>query len=225
MISVRQVAEKLFPLDDDIYFISFNGARVATALSDRHIFRSYLSRDDIRDIAAIARQHNMTLNGYRGREFVAEAETSWVTRYAASTDMTYSIVPNLDDALPEGSPKLLAMGEAQNMVACQKSLNDVAAGRWRTTNSKPNYIEIVRPDVDKGRALKLLIEHLGIAASEVCAVGDSLNDREMLTFAGLGIAVANARDEVKAVADYVTQRTAEEGALEEVRDLFFGERP
>jgi hydroxymethylpyrimidine pyrophosphatase-like HAD family hydrolase len=59
--------------------------------------------------------------------------------------------------------------------------------------------------------------------SETLAVGDSLNDREMVMAAGLGVAVANARAELKAVADVVLERSAADGAIAELAERFFPE--
>jgi len=63
---------------------------------------------------------------------------------------------------------------------------------------------VVAPEVSKGRALEALSLHLGISLSEVMAVGDGTNDITLLSRAGLAVAMDNAPDEVKAVADYIT---------------------
>jgi hypothetical protein len=58
--------------------------------------------------------------------------------------------------------------------------------------------------VSKGRALEALASYLGIPLAEVMAIGDGINDIPLLSLAGLAVAMGNASDEVKAVADYVT---------------------
>jgi hypothetical protein len=72
-------------------------------------------------------------------------------------------------------------------------------------------IEIVNKGVSKGRALKILGGYLGIEREEMIAIGDSENDIEMIKFAGLGVAVENAIDEVKKVADFITKSNMEDG--------------
>lgn len=71
------------------------------------------------------------------------------------------------------------------------------------TSSVAQNIEINAAGTDKGDGLRFLCEYLGVAPDEVMAVGDSRNDLEMLTFAGLAAAPANATDDIKAVADWV----------------------
>jgi len=77
---------------------------------------------------------------------------------------------------------------------------------WARTPAYPGiaFINIIAPEVSKGNALKVLASHLGVSMSEVIAIGDGTNDISLLSMAGLAVAMDNAPDEVKAVADHVT---------------------
>lgn len=75
--------------------------------------------------------------------------------------------------------------------------------------------------MSKGSALGLLAKKLDISLENCVAFGDSSNDIEMLETAGLGVAVANARDDLKAVADLVLERSSDEAALVELAERYF----
>jgi|SRR3989344_5113235 len=77
-------------------------------------------------------------------------------------------------------------------------------------------IHLTMPRVNKGNALKKLLQKLGYKMEECAAIGDSRNDIEMVRDSGLGIAVANARREVKDVAKYVTKKSHGAGVMEAV---------
>ena len=77
------------------------------------------------------------------------------------------------------------------------------------------YLDIVPKNVSKGAALKFLSNYLQINENEILAVGDNLNDLEMLKNAGVGIAVNNAYPEIKQIANYVTEKPVEKGAFAE----------
>ena len=64
---------------------------------------------------------------------------------------------------------------------------------------------------DKETALKTLVEYIGIDLSDVVAFGDDINDLGMLKLAGTAVAVSNAIDEVKAVADHITESNDQDG--------------
>ncbi|MER3404428.1 MAG: hypothetical protein C4289_04050 [Chloroflexota bacterium] len=72
-------------------------------------------------------------------------------------------------------------------------------------------VEVLHPHVSKATALQYLCQEFGISRRQVLAIGDNVNDVEMLGFAGLGVAVANASDEAKRVAQLIAPSHDEDG--------------
>lgn len=83
-------------------------------------------------------------------------------------------------------------------------------------------LELTAPGVDKGRGLLELARALGIDPAQVMACGDGGNDTAMLRAAGFGVAMANAQDEVKAAADYITLSNNEDGVAAAVERFVLG---
>ena len=77
--------------------------------------------------------------------------------------------------------------------------------------------------ISKGTSLNQLIQILGIEREEVIAMGDSYNDLEMIEFAGLGVAMGNANDDIKAAADYVTDTNMNDGVAKVVEEFILNE--
>lgn len=77
-------------------------------------------------------------------------------------------------------------------------------------------IHITNPEIDKGNGLKKLLEYSNIDLSEVMAIGDGENDMEFLSPCGLKIAVANADNELKEIADYVCKNKYGDGVAEAI---------
>ena len=114
---------------------------------------------------------------------------------------------------------LLITGEEQSnqpLHAIANSIQSVCNAAF----SKPNYLEIVPIGVHKAEALLRLAAILDLELSQVAAIGDGLNDIEMLREAGLGIAMGNAPEAVKSVADWVTGTNDEAGVAQAVQKLF-----
>jgi hypothetical protein len=88
------------------------------------------------------------------------------------------------------------------------------------TFSKPNYLEVIPLGVNKAEALVNLTKRLSLDLSQVVALGDGHNDLEMLREVGLGIAMGNATEEVKAAAKWVTGTNDEAGVAQAIRKLF-----
>lgn len=112
-------------------------------------------------------------------------------------------VPTTVAASPKPWNKTLMTQAHDYMEQVQAWLTPRLQGVGRTVFSEETYLEILPLGVSKGAALSRLLEREGIAPGEVVAVGDALNDKEMLELAGLGLAVENAAPELKRVADRV----------------------
>lgn len=103
--------------------------------------------------------------------------------------------------------KILFACDQRNMRVLERFLSRLISQEgWsiRTVKTEPNFLEIIPSDVNKGAALALVSKSLGVERSNVIALGDNLNDLEMLQIAGVGVAVANAHRSVKRVANFCT---------------------
>lgn len=86
------------------------------------------------------------------------------------------------------------------------------------SNSSPFNIEINPQGVSKATAIAEVCRMLGYSMSEAVAVGDSLNDLEAIKAVGLGVAMGNAQEEVKAAADAVTGTNLEDGVAQVIQN-------
>lgn len=82
-------------------------------------------------------------------------------------------------------------------------------------------IHLTDPTVDKGSSLEVLAGHMGLKTGDIMAIGDSENDMEFLKVAGLKVAVNNASEELKAIADYVTCKPHGDGVKEAISNFIF----
>ena len=101
----------------------------------------------------------------------------------------------------------------------QSAFGDIAV-----TWSLPNNVELNIAAANKGRALKVLCEHLNIDIRDAIAFGDGLNDRTMLLEAGYSVAMENGIEDIKSVADYVTDNNDEEGVARAIEKLVLRHR-
>ena len=107
--------------------------------------------------------------------------------------------------------KVVGIGSQEMIRTRREEFVRLFDGQLYVTQSSFDLIEFLHPAVSKGRALAQIAADLGIAADEVVAFGDNHNDIGMLRFAGLGVAMGNAEDEVKEEANHVTLSNAEDG--------------
>ncbi|UUZ89859.1 HAD-IIB family hydrolase [Paenibacillus sp. P25] len=109
---------------------------------------------------------------------------------------------------------------AESLAAIRKELE--SWGKLEITNSHPCNLELNPLGISKASGLEQVCGLLGITMAEVIAMGDSLNDVSMIRAAGLGVAMGNAQEEVKRIADQVTVSNEEHGVARIIREHLLG---
>ncbi|EDR98860.1 haloacid dehalogenase-like hydrolase [Anaerostipes caccae L1-92] len=107
--------------------------------------------------------------------------------------------------------------------AVGKDFYDKWGGRIYVASAGEKWVDCMNLGVNKGNSLKRFQEHYNISADETLAFGDNINDIEMLKRAAHSFAVANAREEVKEAANFVTDSNREDGVLKVLKAVLRGE--
>ncbi len=115
--------------------------------------------------------------------------------------------------------KVAGIGEESTLREKRRELERIFDGNLYVAQSSFDIIELLHPEVSKGNALSVIAKDLYIKPEEIVAFGDNHNDIGMLQLAGLGVAMGNAHEEVKAEADYVTLSNAEDGVALVIEEL------
>jgi Cof subfamily protein (haloacid dehalogenase superfamily) len=142
--------------------------------------------------------------------FVAEV-TPEARAYADFQRLEIHAVGDLRTWLDRDPTKLVAVGDPAALDELEAELEPRFADRLFISKSLPYFLEFAHPGVSKGSGLEFVAERLGFRPEETVACGDGENDRELLDWAGFGVAVANAHDEILARADLVVPDVEHEG--------------
>ncbi len=128
-------------------------------------------------------------------------------------------VEDVASIYPLSCIKVAGIGAENTLRVKRHALEHIYDGKLYVTQSSFDIIELLHPAVSKGNALSVIAKDLHIQPEEIVAFGDNHNDIGMLQLAGLGVAMGNAHEEVKIVADYVTLSNAEDGVAVVIEDL------
>lgn len=153
--------------------------------------------------------------------FVREI-TSETTAYAARSGIQPIAVGDLRQVLTSEPTKVLALSDDIELI-------DTLLGNLRNlytpaelylTKSVATFFEATHPAVSKGTAVQYLAEeHLGLRPENVMVIGDNFNDLEMIEYAGIGVAMGNAPDAVKAAANWVAPDVEQDGAAIAISEI------
>lgn len=216
--SVMKVIDQAQIHDDDEYYISYNGARIDQVGGD-NLYIKAIKREILNDLIDIGHEYGVVVQLYHEGKLVVEEENDLTKAYQTVTG-TPLIVNNDLKSLPYSIKVLYHDLDIPKLNEMKEVVEKKYDGQVHVFFSKKNYLEVLDIEVNKGLAVKFMAEKFGIKQEEIIAIGDGNNDSYMIEYAGLGAAVKNGVDELKEIADYVTEKTNNDGAVAEVINKF-----
>jgi Cof subfamily protein (haloacid dehalogenase superfamily) len=109
--------------------------------------------------------------------------------------------------------KCLMTAEPQKAAEYEKQLQEMYGDVLSIYRSEPFFIEIMPKNIDKANSLDRMLETVGLTRENTICCGDGFNDMTMIKYAGVGVAMANAQEEVKKSADFITDSNDEDGIV------------
>jgi hypothetical protein len=199
-------------LELDTPYATFQGAKIFDSKSSEVLYSCELEKEKIRDIIRCAEMHNVHINIYDNERIYVKEKNKWTEHYESfARTVEFCEVGSLEDFDFKSTPKMILIDEREKLDEVLKEIRKFVNDDINVFYSKTNFLEFTNKNATKGYALKFLADKWGIDRSEIIAIGDNLNDETMIEYAGLGVAVGNAVDEMKNLADYVSPSNEEDG--------------
>lgn len=194
------------------YILSYNGGQIIDWKSQQVIYEKELKAETIPHLYDMAKAHGVEIVSYLGKDIVAETDSDqYVCHEARLNKMPLRKVDSFVDTVNVAVPKCLIVGDSEKLVPLEHKMKDRFGEIMNIFRSEPFFLELMPQHIDKANSLQRLLEHLNLEPHQMIACGDGYNDLSMIKFAGLGVAMANAQEEVKAAADYITRSNEEDG--------------
>ncbi len=178
-----------------------------------------LDADVARDAVAWSRSVGLDPHVNHLEQLVIRTDDPGVDDYSAFLGTRAVRVPDLADWITHPVTKVVAAGPAGLPTSLLASAREQFRGRADVTVAHPRFLEFVARGVSKGRAVRWLARRHGISLGQVLAIGDQLNDVEMLSAVGHGTAMPQSPKAVIDAARYVAPPLAGEGAAEIIERL------
>lgn len=195
----------------DSPLLLFAGGLIETLESKKILFQQVIPREWAQELADLARRRGWQLQTYIDDVLRAARDDEWIRDYERITHSKACICGDDFYHVQGDCNKLLSRGGHDDLVARKALIEKTFPGRFNVLFSAPTFLEIMPQGVDKGEGIRRLGELYGIGTDEIMALGDSQNDLDMLKAAGFPVAMANAAEEVKAAAAYVTASNDDDG--------------
>ena len=226
--SLCGIPKQLLELPGLRYVIVLNGARVIDLQKNEVIYEKRLEKRNAQEVFRIFKDYDTTRDiSLAGRGYMESSQLQEIEQYVLSEALGSYIK---ESRLPANNiEEMLANTEESiDKVHAFFKFEQERQEAWKriekidgveVSGSLGNNIEVNAKGVNKGRGLLGLGELIGIHQEEIMAVGDELNDIEMVRMAGLGVAMENGHQEIKKHAEYITDTNDKDGAAKAIIKL------
>lgn len=200
--------------DYNAYVISQNGANIFESMTEKRIYDALLNTHQLQDWLDLIQQHQIGLMGAGIEAYFTYQEK--LNQYM--TDDIELINGQLlqrtkETFLKEDLYKLLLFESKELLDEFESHIPEKFREDFYVVRSQPYLIEVLPKNINKSSGLRELSKILEIELSEIMAVGDAMNDYEMLQEVGFSVAMGNASQSIKDIADFVTLTNEEDGVI------------
>lgn len=213
------------------YGVFGNGTQIVNLKTGEEIFRNVIKNIQAQACVDIADKNNLHVHIYTDNKIVSQQSLKFMAyrNYQLyKEDMDFEIVDSLKEYIKEENPSILKL-----VISAKKDLTNLKKeilqeedlkiiqikkyDKYKDTiiNQEYEHLDIVPKNITKYNALKQLSNYLKINNQDVMAVGDNINDIEMIENVGVGVAIGGSYEEVTSKANYVTKNTVKTGGFAE----------
>ena len=204
------------------YILPFNGARILNFKTKECVFERTLPLSLPARLWRDALENHIGIITYREDVIYSGTEPDqYMAIESRINQMPIEYRKDFGSFVDFPVNKCLLTGDGQDLEALEPVMARKYQHEAQVFRSEPYFLEITPKNVDKAYSLRHLLDILGISREEMVCCGDGFNDVSMIQFAGLGVAMANAQEKVKDVADYITVNDNDHDGIAEVIEKFF----
>lgn len=217
--SARRFAEDL---QVTLPIICYQGSLVRDPVTGVTYQHEVLPSEPAQAAVEFARERGLHVNAYIDDELYMEADTPEGRFYAASSNVPIIFVDDLAAAVTAGSTKLVFVMDEGQVLDAIAEMDGRFGPAVQATRSHPRFAEIVRRDINKGRALERVAAVAKVSLDQTMGIGDNLNDLDLVRAAGIGVAMGDGDPRVLAAADWITGSYEDDGVAQAIERLLNG---
>lgn len=224
LVGALYLAQSLGLTKEGCYVISFNGGIIYDSFLEKIVFERSIPNEFLIPVFAEAARRGLHIQTYDRDSLYVEPRCSGdeeINWYCNRIHVTYQTIPSVAQWGQSGVKMIVTSLHDRSVLEDFRDwVSEQYSQQLDAFLSCDELLEIVPHGINKGNAVVQLCGVLGIPVEDSIACGDAANDLPMLRTAGLGVAMANATEDVRAVARYITQRDCDHDGIAEVIECF-----
>lgn len=181
-------------------YIAFNGAQIVDATTDKVLIANEVPHALAKEVLQWFEARDVYMQLYSGDDWFYDRPGQIADAYGKNTGVAGIEVDRLSAYISGPAPKLLAIDTPERVRALIDESSAFFGDALSITTSKDTFLEVTSPKANKGEAVRLLAEMIGLNPETTLVAGDSLNDLSMLRWTKWPVTVENGREPLKQMA-------------------------
>lgn len=207
------------------YILSYNGGCFLDCKNNKQLFMKELTHEYLPILEKQAKEFGINLMTYNGdKAYALDIDEQY---YMIEININHFIRVKADPLTPKITfpiIKCLMTADGDYLAKVEKEMKKYWEGKLNIVRSEPYFLEVTEVGIDKASTITNMVKKLGKSVDNLICCGDGFNDLSMIRAAGIGVAMANAQERVRAAADYITKSNDEDGIVDVVENLFKWEK-
>ncbi len=204
------------------YILAHNGAKIIDFKNGNCIYEKRLPTHIPKRLWKDAIEFGIGICTYQDDKLIAGTHPDpYMELEARITELPIEYREDFDSYVKFPVNGCLLTGNPDDMEIAEPILKRKYFHETEIFYSEPYFLEVIPQNVDKAYGLKHLLKILELSSDEMVCCGDSFNDIRMIQYAGIGVAMKNGQEKLKAVANYVTENDNDHDGIVEVIEKFF----
>ncbi|MFA7724624.1 MAG: Cof-type HAD-IIB family hydrolase [Candidatus Izemoplasmatales bacterium] len=205
------------------YVIGYNGVIAAKTKPYQIIFKKTINGYDVRRIAGLVESFGFKMHVFCDNQILLSEHIERITKSDRDLIATAVTMPMTNYTGPDEVYKVLILDDETKLNTFQSQIPKPFFADYTIVKSASTLLEFAHLHGSKGNALAKLAQHLHLKQEEIMAFGDEENDISMLQYAGLGIAMGNAKESVKEKARAITKSNIDDGVAIAIHKYIIGD--
>ncbi len=216
------------------YGIFGNGTQIINLETGEEIYKSLVSIENFNTCYEIAKNHNLHIHIYTDSEVISEKlmymdlRNYRINGNQNSDSLYFRIIPNMKDYINKNNPQIfkLVISSDEDLTVVKNEILEKLdltvqhikkkdQYKDKIINKEYEYLDITPKNIGKGNALNFLGHFLHVDNNDIMAIGDNVNDIDMLKNSGISVTLADSYEEIKQIASYTTENSVENSGFAE----------
>lgn len=190
---------------------TYNGGAITDCKENKTLTSHPMDMKLAREIVAFSKDLDLEIILPYEETIYSRAKGKYAVSEAKNVNMDLEIVENLEDIVNFCPNKILFAQDPDRIDAPIKNLKEKFGEETEQMKSARYFYEVMPKGPSKGKSLLEIAELFDIDRKDIIAFGDEMNDKSMIEMAGVGVAMGNAVEKIKEIADYITLSNDEDG--------------